>query len=464
MNNIKLIITALVMVLIFSNPMYGNTWQQCKPLLEAMSPAVVAVNGIIYAVGSGTGPCATFIYDPANDTWVKKGAMNTIRYGFNLVETNGRIFAIGGMTQNNVATSAVEEYDISSGSWGMKNSMPLPRSDMGIAIVQNKIFVIGGFRADSVGKSISVSACNDVMVYDPQNDTWKTKAKMLKQRRWPAIVSLNGNIYAISGFIGDNDNYSTVGGIEEYDVMKDTWTEKAKYTLGLSLCQAVAINGKIYSIFSEGTGSQTDTHINEYDPELDTWTVKIHIPPIGDFAKLAINNQVYMFGGHLNAGECRSNKALKYDPSTNSLTSLPNLSEPKWGMGAAEIDGKIFIMGGSDWIGNNETYFNRVEAYDTKKDVGILNKNKLKDFSLLQNYPNPFNPDTIIRYQLSNSTHVELKIFDLLGREIITLVDKEQTAGKHEAKFDCNQLNSGIYFARLTANDFTETKKMVFQK
>ncbi len=81
-------------------------------------------------------------------------------------------------------------------------------------------------------------------------------------------------------------------------------------------------------------------------------------------------------------------------------------------------------------------------------------------FSLRQNYPNPFNPATTITYQLANRTHVTLKIFDLLGREIITLVDEIQEPGYKSVRWDTEKVPSGIYFYRIIAGSFTETKKM----
>jgi hypothetical protein len=94
----------------------------------------------------------------------------------------------------------------------------------------------------------------------------------------------------------------------------------------------------------------------------------------------------------------------------------------------------------------------------------IQNDEAITKFSLEQNYPNPFNPSTTIQYQMPESGLVTLKIYDVLGREIITLVNEELSAGKHEADFDASGFNSGVYFYRLQAGSFIETKKMVLMK
>jgi hypothetical protein len=86
------------------------------------------------------------------------------------------------------------------------------------------------------------------------------------------------------------------------------------------------------------------------------------------------------------------------------------------------------------------------------------------EYKLEQNYPNPFNPSTNIKYQIKDNSFVLLKVYDLLGREIATLVNEYQKAGSYEMPFSNNQLTSGVYFYRLNAGEYTETKKMILTK
>ena len=83
------------------------------------------------------------------------------------------------------------------------------------------------------------------------------------------------------------------------------------------------------------------------------------------------------------------------------------------------------------------------------------------EFALFQNYPNPFNPATAISYQLPAVSHVTLKVFDLLGREVATLVNEVKQAGSYTVTWDAARLASGIYLCRLQAENFTETKKLI---
>ena len=89
---------------------------------------------------------------------------------------------------------------------------------------------------------------------------------------------------------------------------------------------------------------------------------------------------------------------------------------------------------------------------------------KVTDFQLYQNYPNPFNPSTTIQYSVINKQFVTLKVFDVLGNEIATLVNEEKSAGTYSINFNASNLPSGIYFYKLQAGSFTSSKKMLLLK
>lgn len=86
------------------------------------------------------------------------------------------------------------------------------------------------------------------------------------------------------------------------------------------------------------------------------------------------------------------------------------------------------------------------------------------NYELHQNYPNPFNPETVIEYSLPNSGSVSIKVYDVLGREIRTLVNTEQTAGKYSINFNAAGLSSGVYYYKLQSGSFVQTRKMMLVK
>ncbi len=108
----------------------------------------------------------------------------------------------------------------------------------------------------------------------------------------------------------------------------------------------------------------------------------------------------------------------------------------------------------------------------TKTDLALINltgtdpvlNNVPLTNMLLQNYPNPFNPKTIINYQCSMDENVTLKVFDILGSEVATLVNKKHQPGSYKVEFDGTKLASGIYYYRLEAGNFIQVRKMILVK
>jgi hypothetical protein len=96
--------------------------------------------------------------------------------------------------------------------------------------------------------------------------------------------------------------------------------------------------------------------------------------------------------------------------------------------------------------------------------TGISGNETPLNFMLSQNYPNPFNPVTSIKYQIASNSNVKLVVFDILGKEVITLVNEKQNAGDYEVKFDAGKLSSGIYFYKLTSENFSDVKSMILIK
>ena len=135
-------------------------------------------------------------------------------------------------------------------------------------------------------------------------------------------------------------------------------------------------------------------------------------------------------------------------PSTLTLNHMDfpnNLNECQMGW-AVGYGGTICKMTGSG-----------ATSVDNQNEMSMV-------FELKQNYPNPFNPVTIIQYTIGSKQTVKVKVYDIIGNEIVTLVNNEQSEGKYEVKFDGSLLSSGIYFYKLQAGDFTQLRKMILLK
>jgi len=126
------------------------------------------------------------------------------------------------------------------------------------------------------------------------------------------------------------------------------------------------------------------------------------------------------------------------------------------------VDNKLYAMWMADYSGLYQIW---ASIFDLNVlSIDESNYDVVENFELLQNYPNPFNPTTNIGFRISDRGFVTLKIYDILGNEIATLVNEEKPAGEYEVEFNGNNLPSGIYFYQLQAGSFVKTKKMILMK
>jgi CubicO group peptidase (beta-lactamase class C family) len=132
----------------------------------------------------------------------------------------------------------------------------------------------------------------------------------------------------------------------------------------------------------------------------------------------------------------------------------------------ADTLGIIILSNMSQWETNLDTIYNALYDYGLSIPTGIYIKprQKLQSFKLSQNYPNPFNPTTMISYQLPRISDVGMSIYNLLGQKIATLVNETQQAGFHHVEWDASGLANGVYYYRIEAGNFVQTRKMIYLK
>ena len=124
-----------------------------------------------------------------------------------------------------------------------------------------------------------------------------------------------------------------------------------------------------------------------------------------------------------------------------------------------------FINDNEGWAVGQEANNTGFILHTTNGGVTDVNETSIAtQFELYQNYPNPFNPTTTIRYQIPERSFVTLRVFDVLGNEVVSLLNEEKEAGSYESTFDAEGLSSGIYFYQMKAGKYIETKKMIMMK
>jgi hypothetical protein len=136
------------------------------------------------------------------------------------------------------------------------------------------------------------------------------------------------------------------------------------------------------------------------------------------------------------------------------LNPSANQNGAAFGLFAALPDGQVIALPAAS------------EAIASENEQPVMAKASSlpETFELSQNYPNPFNPSTTISFYLPSASDVSLKVYNVLGQEVTTLVDGSLTAGQHEVRFDAGNIASGVYFYRISAGSFVETRKMLLTK
>lgn len=234
----------------------------------------------------------------------------------------------------------------------------------------------------------------------------------------------------------------------------------------------VAVDDTLLTLLPEDYWSYLETQANGVTSEEDSLIAEINV--------FAQNPK-----GLLTAG--RNALGLNFEvvdrDSAKTISNLGNaLSFDKSGNAAFRLSGKISSLAGKNislrpalqGIARNRKnlYYSLIHVhYDEKvnKQTAPGNSNlpkgeRITAYRLHQNYPNPFNPSTTIRFDLPEAGHVSLKVFDLLGNEVMTLVEEDKAAGAHQVEFDGAKLQSGVYLCRLQAGEFSETIKVTLLK
>ncbi|MBK8552300.1 MAG: T9SS type A sorting domain-containing protein [Ignavibacteria bacterium] len=191
------------------------------------------------------------------------------------------------------------------------------------------------------------------------------------------------------------------------------------------------------------------------------------------FQKMELHQLHWMLGnvyvtGYSNSSPINSDFAtIKYNSSGDSVWLVRyngpgNYSDDKASSIAVDVSGNVYVTGAGAGNGTGSEFV--TIKYSQSTGISQLSSVIPEQYILSQNYPNPFNPITNLEFGISDLGFVSLKVYDILGKEIKTLINENLNPGNYEIVFDGKGFPSGVYFYRLTAGEFTETKRMMLVK
>jgi Secretion system C-terminal sorting domain len=376
----------------------------------------------------------------------------------------------GGVTfkQNQVVTSIPGGWDFSVSGIYRCNGLPITACDTSYTFSRGYIYICWGDQRNGTDNS-------DVFLIKStdRGNTWGQVKKVNNDNTarhqffpWMTIDQTTGHLFFVfydrrntTGNATDVYAAESIDGGETFNnfkISQSSFTPQSGTFFG-DYSSIAAFNRKVYPVWMR----------------LDGTTLSVWTAPFTDTASV-LPVELSQFSSSIN------NK--KVELSWETATETNNFG--------FELERKF--EGNSDWIvigfvkGNGNSYSPKSYSYkDFPQQVGTY-KYRLKQidldghfkysneievvynyifsFSLNQNYPNPFNPSTTISYQLSAEGLVSLKVYDVLGKEISTLVNEIKQSGAHEVNFDASGYTSGIYLYKMTVNNFTQTRKMIVLK
>jgi N-acetylneuraminic acid mutarotase len=295
--------------------------------------------------------------------WTTLSPMSTPRGGFGVAAVGGKIYAIGGLNDNDQALSMTEAYNPQNNEWITMAPMPTPRSGFAVAIYQNKIYCIGG----TIGNNAYIP---NNEVFDPATNTWQTKSSMPTPRSDLSASVVDGKIYLVGGkhYSGVTPNYNETDINEVYDPATDTWSAKTSMPTGVQGYASVVFDHKIYvmggSRQPNSVGNTVIVDTNQvYDTQTDTWNQAAKLTNATSYSAAAVTEgflaplRIYLIGGFAN-GEFSGRTAV-YDPQTNAWSSADSMPTPRAYLSLVEINDVLYAIGGFDgksWLGTIEQF------------------------------------------------------------------------------------------------------------
>lgn len=455
------------------------------PLAMTCDNNAVYVTGCTFA--SSNRNIVVLKYDAATgDTlWVKRynGPGNGGDYAFSIfVDGAGNVYAAGRTDVSGLQKFVVLKFDASGNipsgwpaiySAGISNNFDEAHSV--------KVDNSGNVYVTGLSGSSTVTTTHDYMTLKINSSgivQWAKKYNGNANTDDNAVAlvldAAQSNIF-VSGYssrLGTNQDFVTIKYNSNGDSIAAAIYNSPSNGIDLAASMTIDASDNIYLTGpSAGSGTFFDYATIAYNSNLGQLWVSRYVGPSGDDVPKSIafsQGFVYVTGSSLGSGTGTDFLTVRYNASNGAESWNKRENYEASGNDAAN---SIAILDSNSVFVTGSAAFNAPAGTDYltiryTEPVGIrpISTNVPSAFELMQNYPNPFNPSTAIRFNVPKYSFVRLSVFDITGREVTVMANENLRAGEYEATWNASGVSSGVYFYRLTAGDFVQTRKMALIK
>jgi N-acetylneuraminic acid mutarotase len=333
----------------------------------------------------------------------------------------------------------------------------------GISTNNNSLFLFGGYDDNKL--------LTDIWIFNLASKKWNkvNQQTTLTERMKYGFIPTDNGFFVLGG---TNAPDQPIKDTWHYNFSTNTWTKKSDIPFNDThfYGSAKVSSDKIFLMKKDGADK-----FYIYNETTDTWreqttTGTIPNERTGGFC-VASGQKIYVGGGYVNYPTMEKD-LYELDTQTWIWKKLADMPKELYFMASTAMNNKIYVYGGLDKDGNKSNKFyeynNAINTWSEKNTIVSVEEGGEipTEIMLYQNYPNPFNPETIIKFSIPNPQYVILKVYDLLGREITTLVSAYKMPGKYTVKLSSYDLplSSGIYIYTLRAGELHRIKKMILLK
>ena len=403
------------------------------------------------------------IYSSPKTGWQVIGNMPNAVAAGEIVANDSAIFILGGYSDSLFQRVGWIQSFVPPNNWRMVGTMKRARSRFVADMYENFAVYFGDFyfggNYDSITKVESAKLTHPFPVEAIDSSRMFTRISA-------AGMIHNNHYYIFGGYTFPFSPTASLPYIIEYNIPSRTVTySNDSLYHNRHLPQGQMIEGIGNNIFLFGgeinTVSRDIFRFNTVTHTYEKLPIKLLHPRAYGKAVRISSDEIIILGG-INEQDMalKTAEIFKVQPGGYLIRSAPSFNIARSYLMAEMLNGKLYIFGGID---QNQNTVHSIEMFDSTVSVQETN-NTPQIFTLEQNYPNPFNPTTSIRYTLSAASAVTLKIYNIAGKEVATIVNKKEQAGEHIATWSAEEMKSGIYFYRLVVGTQAATRKMLLVK